>query len=397
MSSKTTSSPEARARGLRVRLAARRSASSSLSISSRRSARWAKGFQATKSRRKPATNTHPRIGQAATALLGLLTSLALYQLLRAREDQASAELGGWLRCVLLSFVIADTIVMTEPLFALLQTTSILVLFAAQPTPRRIVLLGLLVGGCMLTREPAIVYPFLFGIWVSRRSPRPWQKVRYVALFLAAIGLALLPWLARNHMVLGHALPLSYTASSNLHIGNNPDATGAFVDLSARTPRNVPWGGPAFDRWHRTEAIAYIVEHPWRFMIMGFRKVALFLFPRFLRDDLLTIYHAPAHLATLVSLLSGALSASLVLAGVVGLTVHRRDALWSFLVVLCIYSLVTTFVALGHPRFRDAVDHLLLYYAAYLVTHWRAYFASVRSGDRPIGVVSGLLPPPSSTS
>jgi hypothetical protein len=84
--------------------------------------------------------------------------------------------------------------------------------------------------------------------------------------------------------------------------------------------------------------------------------------------------------TLVSLLSGALSASLVLAGVVGLAVHRRDALWSFSVVLCIYSLVTTFVALGHPRFRDAADHLLLYYAAYLLTHWRAYLASVRSGD-----------------
>jgi hypothetical protein len=324
--------------------------------------------------------TDYRLAQAATAILGLLTAVALFWLLDAREGRDSSTIGVWTRCVLPSFVIADAIVMTEPLFSALQMTSLLVLFSAPPSAARMVLLGLLIGGCMLTREPALVYPLFFGVWIWWLSPRP-QRISHVATFFVAVGLALLPWLARNQVVWGHVFPLSYTAGSNLHIGNNPAATGAFVDLKAHTPSDIPWGGPSFDRWHRAQAISYIKENPMHFVALGFKKIAIFLFPRFLRDDLISIYRMPENRATtLVSLFSGGLNGLLVLVGIVGLALHRRDAWWWFSLLLCGYSLLATFVAFGHPRFRDATDHLLLYFAAYAVAGWRSHVLALRSGD-----------------
>lgn len=322
-----------------------------------------------------------RIGQVATMLLGVLTTLVLYQLLLARDGERSARTSFWIRGLLPSFVITDTLIMSEPLLALLQTSALLVLFAGPGVSRvRAVSLGVIIGACMLTREPALIYPAFFGGWLWCAGGAIRVRIRNVLLFGGALLLVLAPWLARNQMVWGHAWPLSYTAGPNLHIGNNPHATGAFVELRGHTPLELPWGGPRFNDWHRREAVAYIFEHPTRFFVLGFRKVAIFLFPRFLRDDLVAIYKAPPDIrTTLLSLVPGVLNAGLLVAGLVGFTFGRRDHLWWLSFVLLVYPLVTTFVAFAHPRFRDAAETILVYYAALFLTHWRTHLAEIWAG------------------
>lgn len=320
-------------------------------------------------------------GQLATAVIGVLNCILTYILVRNITGEGSAKVAFWLRGVLPSWIAADTFVMSEPFFATFLISALVVISqkAHSLDRRQALLLGLLTACCLLTREVAIFYPIVFGGYLYGVSESWREACKYITWFAVALVLTLTPWMGRNVIVWGQPLPLSYTSGVNLHIGNNPDATGKWVPFSAES--EVVAGGfgtPQSDAWHRTEAIKHIRDNPFQTFQLGFKKVAWFLWPRFEREELAELYKLPPRQATFISSVLGLLSGAMLLLGIAGLVFGKRDWFWWLSLTLIAYTIAVTFVVYGSPRYRDAVDCLLLVYAATIVVRWRSIWEEIKT-------------------
>jgi len=309
-------------------------------------------------------------GQAATSALGALVCVLLYFLVRRVAGEGAAVAAFWIRGLLPAFVVPDTFVLSEPLFAACLVGAWLVALRMHASMRRsdAALLGALVACCVLTREAAMTFPLLFAgfIWITRESAT--RAAARLALFGAAFLLTLAPWLLRNTQVWGTPLPLSYTAGVNLYIGNNPTATGGWKEPDrAGRPADVRFGTPAYDRWYRQQAVAFVREHPGRVVSLGFKKIAWLLWPRFARDDIKGLYPLGDEATTRISMVVGASSAALMLGALLRLAFARRDPFWWLTISFAAATAITTFISIGDPRFRDGLDHLLLAQCAIAVS------------------------------
>lgn len=320
-------------------------------------------------------------GQIATALIGVLNCVLMFALIRNLTGDAGGKLGFWLRGLLPSYVVADTFVMSEALFATFLLAALLVISLKPnyPDSRQALVLGCLIACCLLTREVAIVYPIVFGGYLVIASGSRQEGIRYVALFAVALAITLTPWMWRNVIVWGQPLPISYTSGVNLHIGNNPQATGKWVRFSgeAEDP-SLGFGTPQSDAWHRKEALRYVQENPIHFFQLGFKKLAWFLWPRFEREEIKELYKLPMRQATLLSGLIGGLSAGVMIVGISGFVLARRDWFWWVSAILITYTIFVIFVVYGSPRYRDAVDYLLVVFAAKVITRWRSLWMELRT-------------------
>jgi hypothetical protein len=324
-----------------------------------------------------------KVAQVAALLLGVVACLLAYRVGLSAGGPRTAWAAFWIRGLLPPFIALDTFPITESLFSVLLLGSVATVLAlrepgrageASPAGRRLlglsVLLGILAAAIVLTRDSAIGYPLLLAAALYLLVRRSGQPLRPLLHYGSTFLLLLLPWLARNQIVWGSPLPLANTSGVNLHIGNHLDATGKHVDLHLRPPEGVPWGSPAFNRWHRDQALAFIRENPGTFIQNGFRKVSWLLFPSFHRDFLRTAYEPPELPLLALSLLSGMTSALLLLAGMAGLILRRASALSWITLVVIVYLACGTFLAHGHPRYRDPIDQLLVVHAAALLTALR---------------------------
>lgn len=320
-------------------------------------------------------------GQLATALIGVLNCILTYILVRNLTGERAAKVAFWLRGILPSWVAADTFVMSEPFFATFLLSALVVISQKPNNPdrRQALMLGLLTACCLLTREVAIFYPVLFGGYLYMASGSWKAACGYVAWFSLALVLTLTPWMWRNVIVWGQPLPISYTSGVNLHIGNNPHATGKWVHFSSESEAaGGDFGTPQSDAWHRREAIRYIQENPLQAVQLGFKKLAWFLWPRFEREELTELYQLPSRQSTIISSVLGLLSGGVLILGVAGLVFGRRDWFWWVSLMLIAYTLAVTFVVYGSPRYRDAVDCLLLVYAATVVVRWRQLWIEINT-------------------
>ena len=325
-------------------------------------------------------------GQIATAIIGVLNCVLMFVLIRNLTGETGARLGFWLRGLLPSYVVADTFVMSEPLFAtfLLSAFVIISLKPKCPDSRQALAIGFLIACCLLTREVAIVYPIVFGGYLVMASGSRLDGLRHVAVFALALVITLTPWMWRNVIVWGQPLPISYTSGVNLHIGNNPEATGKWGRFSGELEdASLEFGTPQSDAWHRKEALRYIQEDPGHFMRLGFKKVAWFLWPRFEREQIKELYKLPARQVTLLSGLVGVLSAGVMIVGIGGFVFGTRDWFWWISLTLMAYTIFVTFVVYGSPRYRDAIDYLLLAFAANVIVRWRSLWIEVRTSGSPV--------------
>lgn len=319
--------------------------------------------------------------QIATALIGVFNCVLMFVLIRNLAGDGGGKLGFWLRGLLPSYVVADTFVMSEPLFAtfLLSALVIISFKPNYPDSRQAIALGALVACCLLTREVAIVYPIIFGGYLVMAAGSRQDGLKHMAVFTMTLVITLTPWMWRNAIVWGQPLPISYTSGVNLHIGNSPEATGKWVHFSGASENvHLGFGTPQSDAWHRQEALRYIQENPFQFLQLGFKKVAWFLWPRFEREEVKELYKLPARQATMLSGLLGVLSASVMIVGIAGFVFSRRDWFWWISATLIAYTIFVTFIIYGSPRYRDAVDYLLLVFAANATIRWRSLWMEMRT-------------------
>lgn len=312
------------------------------------------------------------VAQVASILLGVLACYLVFLLGRRLGGSRAAWAAFWIRGLLPPFILFDTFPMTESLFASLLIGAILLVLASMNAPsfKKSIVLGVLIGLTALTRDSALAYPILFGgaLWIATRRTR--RSHIHLLLFVLFLLITVLPWMVRNQVVWGRPLPIANTSGVNLYIGNNPESTGKHVETELALPDDVLWGSPAFSRYHGAAAVRYIRENSERFVGMGFRKLSWLLFPSFHRDFLRTLYDPPASAVLVISLLAGATSAIFLVVGLAGLLLRRAGPFTWITLAVTAYLLAGTFVAHGHPRYRDPIDQLLVLHAALLLTGWR---------------------------
>jgi 4-amino-4-deoxy-L-arabinose transferase-like glycosyltransferase len=320
------------------------------------------------------------VAQSAAALLGVLAALLLFFLIRRLGGTRAAWIGFVIRGLAPPYMLADTFVLTEQLFAVFFLLALLLVARTGEEKHgagRLFLAGAALGCCLLTREQALLYPVLFGVYVFADERFRMRGLKHLAALAAGFALALAPWLARNQAVWGHPLPLSYTAGVNLHIGNNPAADGRYMPPPVEGLRESSgFGSPETDRWHRQQALDFIRAHPGQFARRGFKKVAWLLWPRFLRDDLTTVYGDTMPGRRLIPLACGATSALLLLCGIVVLLTRKPTPFWWLAIALIVYNVAVIFVAFGNPRFRDTTDLLLLAFLSVFLAGGRAAWSEL---------------------
>lgn len=301
-------------------------------------------------------------GQLVTAALGVAVALGCFTL----ADRAFGRRAAWYALVWRAFapswLISDTVVMSEPLFGLIELTLVSAALARDWSGRRSFALGVLVALAILTREPAIVLaPLLFPPFWCAGPPRAiW---RLTLLFSLGIAVTLGPWLIRNQQVWGQPLPLSQTLGPNFQIGASERANGTYVEVQDLRPAELRFGSPAASRWHLQSGLAWVADHPARWLALMPKKLAYFSAPTFNRDELRFAFGLSDRSSTWLSLLSGGSSALLLLLGVVALGQLPRSRLKRITLWLLAIGLLSAGFFFSMPRYRDGVDLLLVVLAA----------------------------------
>jgi len=319
-------------------------------------------------------------GQMLSALLGTINCFLLFLLIRNLFDEKTAWVSFWIRGLLPLFILSDTFVLSEPLFDTFLLTALLILSFNTSSIKSFQWAGIAVctALCVLTREAGLIYPIIFLFIILLNSNGILKESANIVLFCACIIVILGPWLFRNKYVWGAAFPLSYTSGVNLHIGNNNITQGKWVLVqSPDIPKNITFGTPEFNNWHMVKGIEYIKEDYSRFIKLGFKKIAWFLFPSFHRSDLCTVYGLSNKTASIIGMIIGVSSAALLLFGIIGFVFDKKESYWKITFLLILYSLLVSFIVFGNPRFRDQIDNLLVIYFAQIILRWKEIWIDIK--------------------
>jgi len=174
----------------------------------------------------------------------------------------------------------------------------LVLFALSrvddpPKRSQVLALGLATGALALTRENALIFVVVLALWLAlRNGAARARSVAGAALFVAGVGLILLPVALRNWHVADEFHLTTSQFGPNFYIGNNEFADGTYAPL---VPRR---GDPRVERldlielaersvgrklspaevsgWYTDRALAYIRAQPLDWIALNARKLALSL-------------------------------------------------------------------------------------------------------------------------
>lgn len=195
------------------------------------------------------------------------------------------------------------------------------------TVRRIAFAGVLfAAACYLRPTALLVPPLVAGLDLLRRPDRK-RTVIAAAGVGVVMALAIAPWTVRNYRLFGELVPISANSGTNLWMGNNPDATGYYMEY----PRHEELGEAGRDDLLGREARAYILREPIAFIGRTAKKFILLHKGQTIgvhwNKDGLARHLSPTSIEWLKYLSSGYWWGVLVLAavGIFGLCV--RDGVW----------------------------------------------------------------------
>lgn len=205
------------------------------------------------------------LARFANVLLGLGTMVLSYSI---AKQMFRSELAGRITMVALALwpnqIAYGSLIASEPLFLFLVLLGVWLLLDGGAV--RAGLAGLTLAAATLVRPVALILPavLFFATWLhARRGGLRDQLFRFAVLHTALVAL-LLPWLARNQRVFGHAV-MANESGVTLMIGNNPLATGTFVSGGTLQTLIPEFGGNEYERSKQMQqyALKYIRSHPGR--------------------------------------------------------------------------------------------------------------------------------------
>lgn len=254
--------------------------------------------------------------------------------------------------------------LSETLFVAVVATGIFVTLASGAPPGFGLALfgGIAFGLAALVREMGVLMGGMLvvvvGAWAWREGRRA-RAVAVAAAVLLGIAITVLPWTARNYSVLGQIVPISTNGPINLYIGNNPEATGAYVWHLPPEGQAV-WNRPDQGRSNELftsgqagrEALAYIRAHPGRTLALVPHKLWALWGPP-------VALHSGFGIGALARFGAAGLWFACLILGIVGLWQLRREPIAWFIAGVCLIATLVHGLTFGDPRFRAPYECLLM--------------------------------------
>jgi 4-amino-4-deoxy-L-arabinose transferase-like glycosyltransferase len=283
---------------------------------------------------------------------------------RVAGDRAAYAAAG-IAAIFLPLVTRDALLMSESLYGLLIALALLATLRLreEPTTKRALQLGVIIGLAALTRSEALLLLLLLAAPAARWRPKP------TAVAFAVVALICLPWAVRNSLEFDQPTALT-TGDGSVLAGANLDSTyhgrllggwdftGLYQTPSGKqVDRNEAIQS---DRW-REDGLDYIGDHAGRLpVVLGVRVLRTYdVYPVLpgAHASFVSGYYNHIHSLDYVS--RAMLLIAVVLAILGGMTLRRRgEPLWPFLAPFVLVTLVSL-LGYGDPRFRQAADVALV--------------------------------------
>jgi chromate transport protein ChrA len=209
--------------------------------------------------------TSQAVAGVANALVGAALAVVTWALARHGLSPARARAAGLLVAFHPGLILYAALVMSEPLAALVTLVAFW-LTVSDPRSRRGLAAGaFMLGVAALVRPQALLCaPFLSWIGGSRTGGVR-HRLGAAAAACAIAVVPVLPWTARNCVVMDGCALVSTNAGWNLAIGAFPRATGRFETLRASDGCREVSGQVQQDRCWLTYGLEQIREHPWHWL------------------------------------------------------------------------------------------------------------------------------------
>ena len=323
------------------------------------------------------------------AVLGVLTGLLAYFVARALYDERTGVWAAGLVTFYPALVVAQSLILTETLFAclVLAMTACVVSVLRRPRPLVALSAGVTLGLAALTRS--ILYPFpvvlvpLLLWWTPASIGR---RLVLAAMLCAGFAGVVTPWAIRNTRLQGVPVLVDTMGGLNLRMGNykytphdriwdavsQDGARSWVVGLPERPPDGGAWTEGTKERWARQQALAFMTSHPgltlWRALI----KFGDFwaLDRDFLAGVQRGLYHPTLSvIVVLGGVLLLAYPVALGLAVLGAWLVTPRDGRGAaVLLILIAFVCALHTIVFAHPRYRLPLMPLVLVFAAAAVRH-----------------------------
>jgi len=219
------------------------------------------------------------------AMIGVGACAALFWLGKELDDPVTGVIAAGFAAVSPAFVGFSPLVLSETLFALAMTLSLVALAkmigSANYTRQHLTafIAGLMVGVATLVRPSWILVAPGFGLLFWLVADRTKRGLISALLLMAGLAVALLPWTIRNHQVTGHCIPTTLWVGPSLYDGLNPQANGdsdmTFIENDGVYQRMSEYDA---DQYYRRAAWDYAVKHPGKTAELALAKQARYWSP-----------------------------------------------------------------------------------------------------------------------
>jgi len=320
----------------------------------------------------------------AQGLLGLLNVVLLYVIGLRLYGRRVAVLSAAGLCFYPSLLFLTALLLSEVLFTLLLTATVLAYVALVEKPRAALALatGLALGLAALTRS--VMWPLIFAlvplVFLTTRSTRA-RRAQLAVWALVGYAVVVVPWAARNTRLQGTVTVIDTLGGLNLHMGNYEytpfDRMWDAVSLEGERHWAAPlrrehpdvsiWTEGQKEKWAQERAIAYMSANPWLTLKRSLVKFADFwgLERELLGGFRQGLYAPPPWLALMAVALVGLTYVGAVLLASIGIFVappaDRRAHILLLLLIVAMCAVHT--IVFGHSRYHVPLMPILLLYAA----------------------------------
>jgi 4-amino-4-deoxy-L-arabinose transferase-like glycosyltransferase len=212
---------------------------------------------------------HHAVAAVANSLTGAALAVVTWALARHALSTWRARAAGLIVACHPGLILYASLVMSEPLAALITLTAFWLAVRDRQPKRGFVVGAMVLGVAALVRPQALLCaPFLAGLVATRWRGRVVAAVAAVAFALVPVA----PWTARNCRVMDGCALVSTNAGWNLAIGAFPRATGRFETLHASDGCRDVTGQVQQDRCWLHYGLGEIAAHPWRWVGLVPRKL-----------------------------------------------------------------------------------------------------------------------------
>jgi 4-amino-4-deoxy-L-arabinose transferase-like glycosyltransferase len=225
--------------------------------------------------------------------------------------------------------------------------------------------GLLWGIAGLTNTSLLAFLPASGLWAwYRRWKRGKRSLAGIVLASLALAFCIAPWLARNSHTFGRLMFLRSNFGAELRIGNGPWADGTWREYLHPTQNVVEMrryremGEIAYVAERQREAMAFIREDYWRFMVLNMKRFIYYWggVPR------------SSEIPALAPLKNSVFLASSVLAfwGLGRALRKRKPGAWLFFWLILSYPTLY-YIVFPHPRYRHPIEPELGILMVYVIS------------------------------